>query len=50
MDDKTTHYQRNRSKILNRGKKYREINKEILREQARTKYRELSSEEKYLKR
>ena len=41
-----TYYQRNRETILNRGKKYYENKKEILREKARDKYRELSEEEK----
>ena len=40
MDDKTTYYQRNRGKILNRAKQHYEHNKERLREQARNKYRE----------
>ena len=40
MDDKTTYYQRNRAKILNRAKQYYEHNKERLREQGRNKYRE----------
>ena len=36
--------------ILNRGKDYYENNKELLREQARDKYRNLSEEEKNKKR
>ena len=45
MSDKTTYYQRNREKTLNRPKEYYKTNKKILREQARNKYRELSNEE-----
>ena len=41
----TTYYQRNREIILNRAKEY-ENNKEILKEQTRNKYRELSGKEK----
>ena len=40
--DKTTYYQRNREKILNRAKDYYENDKERLRKQARNKYRNLS--------
>ena len=36
--------------ILNRGKDYYENNKELLRERAKNKYRELFEEEKYIKR
>ena len=32
MSDKTTYYQRNRKRILNRAKEYYKNNKEILRE------------------
>ena len=39
MGDKTTYYQRNREKILNGAKEYYENNKEIIREQARNKYK-----------
>ena len=46
MSDKTTYYQENREKIINRAKKYYENNKERLREKARNKYRELPNEEK----
>ena len=48
----TTYYQRNREVILNRAKDYYEINKELLRERerAKNKYRELSEEEKNIKR
>ena len=44
MSDKTTYYQKNRDKILNRAKKYYKDNKEILRKKAKKKYRELSEE------
>ena len=46
----TTYYQRNREVILNRAKYYYENNKELLRERAKDKYRELSEEEKNIKR
>ena len=46
----TTYYQRNREVILNRSKDYYENNKELLRERAKDKYRELSEEEKNIKR
>lgn len=46
MDDETKYYQRNRRKILNRAEEYYENNNEILREQAKYRYRELSNEEK----
>ena len=36
--------------ILNRSKNYYENNEELLRERAKSKYRELSEEEKYIKR
>ena len=45
MGDKTTYYQKNKEKILNRAKEYYKNNKEILREKARNRYRELSNEE-----
>ena len=45
-----TYYQRNREVILNRAKDYYEDNKELLRERAKNKYRELSAEEKNIKR
>ena len=41
-----TNYQRNWDVMLNRAKDYYENDKEILREQARDKYRNLSKEEK----
>ena len=52
----TTYYQRKREVILNREKDYYENNKELLRERerererAKNKYRELSEEEKNMKR
>ena len=46
----TTFYQRNRQVILNRAKDYYENNKELLRGRAKNKYRELSEEEKNIKR
>ena len=45
-----TYYQKNRSMILNRAKGYYENDKEILREQARDKYRNLSEEDKNKRR
>ena len=42
----TTYYQRIREVILNRAKDYFENNKELLRERAKNKYRELSEEQK----
>ena len=50
MDDKTSYYQKTGTTILHRTKKYYKNNQERLREQARNKYRELSEEEKYIKR
>ena len=46
----TTYYQRNREVISNRTKGYCKSNKELLRERAKNKYRELSKEEKNIKR
>ena len=46
----TTYYQRNREVILNRAKKIYENNKELLRKRAKHRYRELSEEEKNIKR
>ena len=46
----TTYYQRNREVILNRAKDYYENNKELLREGAKYKYRELTEDEKNIKR
>ena len=50
--NETTYYQRNREVILNRAKDYYENTKEVLRERerAKNKYRELSEEEKNIKR
>ena len=45
-----TYYQRNKETIINRAKDYYENNKEVLREKAKNKYRELSEEEKNIKR
>ena len=45
----TTYYQRNRVVMLNRANGYYEINKEVLTENAKNKYRELSEEEKKYK-
>ena len=39
---RVTYYERNRDVILNRAKDYHENDKELLRERARNKYRELS--------
>ena len=46
----TTYYQRNGEVILNRAKDYYENNKELLRERAKNKCRELFEEEKNIKR
>ena len=46
----TTYYGRNRDLIRNRRHKYYENNKEVLREKAKNKYRELSEEEENIKR
>ena len=46
----STYYQTNKDVILNRAKDYDENVKEILREQARDKYINLSEEEKNKKR
>ena len=45
-----TYYQRNREVILNRAKDYYENDKKRLRKQARDKYRNLSEEEKNIKK
>ena len=45
-----TYYERNRDVILNRAKDYYKNNKELLRKRAKNKYRELSEEEKNIKR
>ena len=39
--------QKNKDIILNRAKAYFENNREILRERAKNRYRELSADEKY---
>ena len=41
---------KNKDVILNRAKEYYKYNKEVLREKARSKYRELSDEQKNIKR
>ena len=46
----TTYYQGNRDVMLNRAKMYCHNNKEVLRERAKNKYRELSEERKNIKR
>ena len=46
----TTYYQRNREIIVNKAKDYYQNNQEVLREKAKNKYRELSEEEKNMKR
>ena len=46
----TTYYQRNREVMLNRAIEYYENKKEVLREKAKNKLRELSEEEKNIKR
>ena len=45
-----TYYQANKDVILNRARDYYENDKEKLREQAKSKYRNLSEEEKNKKR
>ena len=45
-----TYYQRNRGVILNTAKDYNENDKQRLKEHARDKYRNLSKEEKHIKR
>ena len=49
MSEKS-YYQKCRKTVLNRAKEYYENNKEVLREKARNKYRDLSDEEKNTKR
>ena len=46
----TTYKERNRDVILNRANKYYENNKEMLKEKAKNKYRELKREYKNIKR
>ena len=45
-----TYYQKNQDIILNRARDYYENDKERLREQAKNKYRNLSEEEKKIKK
>ena len=45
-----TYYQRNKDVILNRAKDYYKSDKENLRVQARGKYRNLSEEDKNIKK
>ena len=45
----TTYYQKSRETILNRAKDYYENNKDVLREKAKSKCRELSEEKKNIK-
>ena len=45
----TTYYQKHGETMLDRGKEYYENDKEILREQSRNKYRELSEEKNIYK-
>ena len=47
---RAAYYERNRDMILNRAKDYYENNKELLRERAKNEYRELSENEKDVKR
>ena len=44
------YYCRNKEVILNRAKEYYERHKEVLREKSKNKYRELSNEQKSIKR
>ena len=46
----TNYYQRNREIVLNKAKDYYENTKEVLREKAKNKNRELSLEEKNIRR
>ena len=46
MNNKTTYFQKNKERLLQKAKKYYENNKERLQEQARNKDRELSINEK----
>ena len=46
----TTYYKRNKEVMLNRAKDYYQSNKEVLREKVRNEYRELSDEQKNIKR
>ena len=44
------YYCRKKEVILNRAKEYYERHKEVLREKSKNKYRELSNEQKSIKR
>ena len=50
MMSEATYYKRNRDVILNRANDYYENNKNVLRGKAKHKYRELSEEERNIKR
>ena len=49
-DADLTYHQRNKDVMLNKAKDYYKNDKERLREQARNKYRNLSEEEKKIKK
>ena len=49
-DADLTYHQRNKDVMLNKAKDYHKNDKERLREQARNKYRNLSEEEKKIKK
>ena len=46
----TSYFERNRDVILNRANEYYKNNKEVLREEAKNKYIELSEQEKNIRR
>ena len=46
----TTYYQKNRETILNRAKDCYENNEEVLQEKAKNKYKELSEQDKNIKK
>ena len=50
MSDRTTYHQRNREIRSNKEEEYYKNNKEILREQVRNKYKDLSDEEKNIEK
>ena len=50
MSEETTFYQRSKEAILSRAKNCYEINKDLLWEKARKKYKELSEEKKNIRR
>ena len=50
MIEETIYYQKNRTTILNRAKKYYNDNKKVLKEKARNKYKRLSEGERDIKR